>query len=991
MDKNGIFSTGENTDYSASTKKRLSGENILLFICAGIAAFCDFVLMIVAAVIDYGASVVVFPVFMLIADCLFIAGIRFTNFRFKYSLWVWVGYVVFSLFMTVLMLSLNGGMQNYDIMTTTACALDILAHILLWIVIGMCALFGYVKKDKKNKIILCAVVGIAVFMTFTYSVFVASNGYFGQGESLEIRAVAYKYDKQNDGYIASELAGGNGTKVVIPATFNGKKVFAVDTKIFASSIDNIVLESREKVEFIGLDNTSDKKDSISLGVDRDLIDDYRSQLINTNSSFAVSMANYMYPTRLADDEVYISFAYDWYDSSYVRQQLIPTYIGKKGEVFDIDEHAGNITYIDHGNNLDNADMHWAFTHNNGYIYKNTVAEEKSVNNTQINSNVFRAEVQFERVYRVSIGEDNDTKYEPKDTFKQTVIDGNTYDYRYVSQSNANSLLTEISRDGFYLNWYDNNNSKISDFSQYLTNNCTQLNKIAYINPEWTLKSPVIEELFTDRPDSKFIYGDGINFTVKAKAPVYGYNLDYSWMSPDSVNIGNDYQTSLSRVKPDMSGNYSIKITASSDETSLTSEVVQYINVTIDKKTLALNWSFPQNAIYDGQPKKASYTYNPEDAIAGDLITFTDDIQSVVNAGTYTNTVKLTDGYEDLYRLDSSQKYTYTVSKRPVTLVWEEKSFVYNGTLQYPQITGVNNAVSGEENFVLQNTEYNIVGGINAGNHTVKAVLSAGNYCLDGEQSKSYAIDKKQIAFVWQDTSEFVYNGQYQYPKVSDLTDVLQKDKTFVLDNIVYKDTGKNAGEYKVSASLGSAVINYSLTGTLQKSYTISRKDLTVNAKAQNKTYDGKQGGSFSITADGLASSDSITDLGNPLFSGDAVSAKDAGTYTLYVSLAPNQTTANYNITYNSATFEIYKKKVNLVWSNASFEWDGNTHSPKIVEAGQPYEGQTEVSYKYYDSKGTPLGSAPKDAGTYTVEAVVQSKNFDFGNTKISFTITKEVQ
>ena len=130
MNKNGIFSSRDDTDYSQSTLRRLSSDKILLLVCAGIAAFCDLITFIVSLVAGYGAGQVVLTVFMLIADGLFIAGICFTNFRFKYSLAVWIGYVAVSFVLSLIMLvGCSGGAGVYT-MTTAATALVILSHLI---------------------------------------------------------------------------------------------------------------------------------------------------------------------------------------------------------------------------------------------------------------------------------------------------------------------------------------------------------------------------------------------------------------------------------------------------------------------------------------------------------------------------------------------------------------------------------------------------------------------------------------------------------------------------------------------------------------------------------------------------------------------------------------------------------------------------------------------------------------------------------------------
>lgn len=986
MNKNGMFSNNENIDYSISTKKRMASEKILLLICAGIAAFCDFMLLIVSAVVGYNVSITIFPVFMLLADALFIVAIVFSNFRFKYSLWVWISYVAFSLFMTILLFVLNGGFYGYEIMTTTACALYILSHTILWIVIGLCALFSNLKKDIKHKIILCLVVGLGVIFVFSYSVFVASNGYLGQGESNTLRAVVYEYDKNTDTYTAKDIAQGRGEKVIIPDTFNGKKVNAVDVKIFGhNDISNIVLESKDELSFVNLSSSSQINENISIGIDRELIDTYRNKFFNQNNLANITLANCMYPTDLNSDEVYISFYYDFYESSEVRNNILPTYIGKKNQAFDLSYLTENISYIDNSDQTDNEDLHWSFVNNEGYIFSDIVSQEKSIIGQTLQDNVMRAEVQFERVYRVKFLDDNDTKYEADDTFKHTFLSDNEYYYRYTTINQADNLLSELSREGFELDWINNKGVNIGRLSSYLEANIFEKDDLVEIKPRWTLNAPVISKIFSQNDIANIFYGDNVVLDAEVAPPVEGYNLNFKWTNPSSKNLGSDKILSLAKVLPDMSGTYTLQIEAWSDETSLTSQSSQTITLNIMKKPVVIVWTFPENCVYDGQAKTAVYDYDKEVLIDKDMLAFEDDITSVKDAGNYKNTVVLTDEWAKLYELKNNI-FEYSVAKRPVSVTWDDLSYVYNGELQHPLAESIENVLSGEENIVRENIKYHVADGINAGQHTVSLSLNAKNYTFDKTQAKQYTIEKREIQLIFGGKSEVVYNGYTQYPLISDIDNIIEKDKEAVLKDIVYENMGRNVGKYNIEAKLGDNSSNYVLSSPASKEFKITPKDIVIKAVAPDKTYDGQMGGNFSVEIQGLAYGDSYEDFGVPVFGGDAIAAIDVGTYTLEVSYPPNDTTNNYNITRQSTTFTITKRVCSLVWTENVFDMDGIAHAPEVETYKQPYEGQISVSYKYYDNSGKLLDEKPVKAGSYSVEAIITSQNFQLTNTKISFTI-----
>lgn len=997
MNKNGIFSSRDDTDYSQSTLRRLSSDKILLLVCAGIAAFCDLITFIVSLVAGYGAGQVVLTVFMLIADGLFIAGICLTNFRFKYSLAVWIGYVAVSFVLSLIMLvGCSGGSGVYT-MTTAATALVILSHLILWIVIGVCALAdNFFPRKSYVKIVICVVTGLAVLLTFAYSIYVADKGYYGQNEDNNIRVVAYTEDFELDGYKASSVVEGRGDKIVIPSTFNGKKVVSISANILKDkSINNIVIEGSEMLEIKGIMDDTEISQSLRIGVSQHVIDAYRAKHAADTSDYSLTLVNAFYPADLEEDQTYITFAYDWMESNLVRGQLIPTWIGKKGEVFNLESYAqaNSIAYVNNRNMTDDLELDWNVSNNLGYIFKSVTFDGESVEDITVDESIYRAKVSFDKIYKVEILDDNDTLYEPDEDFKTMNLYGNTYEYRYVAESLANSFLQEISREGFNLTWkYDYNGATYyaDDLSKALAEGKVSFtNGRVQLTPEWQLKSPVINGVTTDKANNSFVYGDDMTLSVDATAPAQGFNLSYEWKGVTS-NLGTSKDILLNCVTPDHTGRYTVTVTASSPQTSLTSEATAYTDVDVAKKVLRFEWTFPQDAVYDGTSRQAVCEIVAADVVADDVLNIATDATAVKDAGNYSSKVTLLSGDNaSYYEMDASCKFSYSVAKRSLTLVWEDKEFTYNGNSQYPSVASLTNAVAGEDDEILSGITYSNYGK-NAGSYNVRASLPAdSNYSVTQGASKSYSINKKEVSLVWQSVGTYVYNGYAQYPVATDITGTLDSDKTAVFANIVYSDYGIGAGEYTVKAKLGAGSSNYLLTGEMQKTYSIDKKALTINAVAQNKTYDGKAGGSFSVTVTGLVGNDTVASLGTPVFAGDAVNAVDAGSYTLSVSFAQNSVNKNYSISYNDGTFVISPKTVSAVWSSQrEFVFDGNGHSPYIVTQGTEYENQAVISYEYYTSDGQKVGS-PIEEGEYYVQAKVQSKNFVFTGTSVDFRITAQ--
>lgn len=999
MNNNGIFSQRDDTDYSASTAKRLSCEKVLLIVCAGIAAFCDFVTFVVACVAQYAPAFIMFPLFLLAVDGLFIAGICFTNFRFRYSLAVWIGYLILSFTFTVIMLAGAAGSSGIQNFTTAAIALAVLSHIVLWLTIGICALAGnFFPRKNYVKVILCAVTGIAVLFTFAYSVFVADKGFYGQDEDNLVRAVSYTEDESLDGYQAHALLMGCGTKVVIPETFNGKKVVSVSADILVDdSIDNIVIEGEEMLEIRDFESDMQIPSTLSIGVSKNTIDEYREKYIGLALDNTLALASAFYPADLADDERYVTFAYDWAASDEVLNHVLPTWIGKKGDVLDISSYAeaNGITYIVNGDMRDSEDLHWNMLNNGGYVFKDVNAGGENVDGKKIDDSLYRAKVNFDKIYKVTVLDDNDSEYEPDASFKTTGIGDEVLDYRYVAYSVADELLQEIAREGFSLAWEEElrgERSRFTSLKDLLDSDAAYIyNNNVSIAPVWTLNAPQIVRTYTDRADNKFVYGDDVNFGVDALAPFEGCTLSYVWRGADGKPLGYYTQQALvTCITPALAGTYQVTVKASSDQTSLISETQGSVTLAVDKKTLRFIWSFPENAVYDGSERAATCEIVAEDVVGDDYLTFTVDTAPVVNAGTYTDKVTLLQGDNaGYYGFDSSAQFTYSVAKRPVSLSWQNTQFIYNGGYQYPKVDSVSNAVIGEEDEVIASVIYGKYGR-NAGTFEVTASFASdSNYTISEGAVKSYSISKKEVVAVWQYTDKFVYNGYGQYPVIEDIEGLTDADRAGVIAGVIYSGYGKNAGEYTVGLSLGSGSENYLLVGDTEKTYTISKKSLTVGAVAADKVYDGKAGGNFTIRVQGLVGKDTAASLGAPVFSGDAVSAVNAGSYTLSVSFEPNDVNANYDIVYTSDTFVISPKSVAAVWSGTRvFAEDGEQHAPYIVTDGREYQGQAEITYEYFTSDGEPVAK-PSEAGKYYVTASVKSDNYVLTGLRCDFEIVVE--
>ena len=218
MKRTGLFTTTENIDYSSSTVKTFGGRRLFLLILSILATVSDLVALIIFAVADHGGYITI-PALLIVFDALFILGVCFSNFRFKYSVGIWTAYIVVTVIL-LSMISLSTS-SEYPVMTNTAIALNTLAHIALFGAIIFAGIYPLLKQNKKTKIAMITVTAVALILVCSFTLFFTVNGYYGQGFVSEYRNVKYQYDSKSDTYIAFSAEYGRSKYVLIPEQFNG--------------------------------------------------------------------------------------------------------------------------------------------------------------------------------------------------------------------------------------------------------------------------------------------------------------------------------------------------------------------------------------------------------------------------------------------------------------------------------------------------------------------------------------------------------------------------------------------------------------------------------------------------------------------------------------------------------------------------------------------------------------------------------------------------
>ena len=230
-------------------------------------------------------------------------------------------------------------------------------------------------------------------------------------------------------------------------------------------------------------------------------------------------------------------------------------------------------------------------------------------------------------------------------------------------------------------------------------------------------------------------------------------------------------------------------------------------------------------------------------------------------------------------------------------------------------------------------------------------------------------------------TSFTYNGSSQTPTVTvKLGDTELTESTDY--NVSYTNSNGGAGN-----TINAGTVTVTVTGTDTGSYagktgtatyTIAPAELTIKAKDQTITYGG------SIVQDvaqcmvsGLCSPDTLTNI---TLTASATDVTTTGTITpsdAYIKNGDMDVTANYDITYVNGKLIILKATPTIIFQEEYASGKTYDGAPLADPAEQDLTitggSYNDVKFTWYQGavgSGTPLASAPKDAGTYYVVASI---------------------
>ena len=996
------------------TQKRTNSPKLFLLFSSIIALLSNVAIIILLGVNGGNAQYYIAPVVLGAMDLLLIASVVFTNYRFKYGLYQSIAYIG-AVFITIVVTMVFRYQGN------KARIFSLISEI-IWIVVHLmtmtAVLFLTFRAAKYRKWAMPA--GIASFIAFSafcvvYVIYIAVAGYFGQGAVGELRPLLYEYNKSSQTYTVAGIGEGKGDTIIIPETFDSIKIANIDCNVFTeSNVKNVYLECGKSTKFTNVTALSKLNENTKVHIPKENYDTLRNSLYTQMSALGKPalvekvkmLTECMAPSGLDSNEVYISYTYTKEDLENVAEDYLPTQYVKKGTVFTAAAYAEKIPYAAHMDETSDEDLHWSYNNLQQAIFTGFYNGETNMEGVKVENNIQNVSLKFEQIYCVSIADDNDTKYEPSNSFKNTEVDGEVLNYRYMTQNTANDILNSIERrDGFDLQWtYGVVETAFDDLKVLLTETLPNAKtEIVQIQPEWSLHLPTITELKTNCDENKVTYGEDLKFTATAQAPAEGFLLNYQWIKDYSIEQDGGMEYEIPCIDINQDGIYTVSVTASAEFTSLTSKATQSINVEVEKRAMPFEWILPTNQVYEAAYKTISATYDETEVVKNDVIDYVIENDRIRNAGTYPLSIVLMgDTAMRYYVPEECATNSFRIDPYQIEANWETSSFnfIYDGTDHLPFVNGTYGIGEDEYYGPIYIT---VVGKAkNAGTYTATATSEDPNYTLTNG-TQDFTIQQREISFVWDAITELTYNGAEQMVSVVALENIVWGEEQETLNKLIYAPEGKgtNVGAYTMNASFPEGSnYKYAATETGNHDYQIVKAPLSVVLEAHAKTYDGQvfAYSGYSYIVNGLQGKDKFEEVfANFAYVGDAIAAINHGDYTIEANYEQGEKYGNYNInggTYviDTTMLTIERRPVTLTWQDSlSLVYNAEEQEVKVKAINNVVASEADAQLAaliYADNTATVVGhyvaSVALPEGSNYVFDTAQYENGQMG-----FDITKK--
>ena len=411
---------------------------------------------------------------------------------------------------------------------------------------------------------------------------------------------------------------------------------------------------------------------------------------------------------------------------------------------------------------------------------------------------------------------------------------------------------------------------------------------------------------------------------------------------------------------------------------------QFVEVTIAKKTVGLDWSNLEFT-YDGSEHCPETTVTG--LVTGDTCTVT-VTGGQTDAGTYEATA--TGLSNDNYELPATVTKSFEIKKASASITKVPTAvggLVYDGTSHALVTAGTANGGKIQYSLTETGTYTDAVPvGKNAGTYTVyyKLVGLNANYAAENADGQfvEATITQKVVALDWQVTIG-AYDGKERTVTATVAEEDLVVGDTCNVTVETIDGPAINAGNYTAKATALSNA-NYALPENVTQEFSIEKRDVFFSEKpvAKELTYTGA---AQELVTKGKATEGGkiVYRLGDGEFSDTIPTGKAVGKYTVGVSVDATDNNHAGGSEYDEIEVTIAQKALTLTWSNTELTFNDKEQSPTATLNGVVGGDDVKVT----------VNEAKKEVGKYT--ATVTFSGTDIANyklptnTSVEFSIVKK--
>ncbi len=918
----------------AYASNKISSSKWLLLLCAASAAAVDIIIIALLFAGGEEGEYLACPFILLIFDIFYFAvSLFFTNFRFKYSLGVWISYILLYTLGLIIWVAIILGNKG-TVLTNGSIALWAGVHAFNIVCAVICALYASHVIKKLWLALIFAVIFLAG--AATYAGYLFSDGFFGQGRGY--RTLVYSYNSAKQEYAVTGVLSGKSDKVNVPATFNGKPV----TKVSFSLLTKSGIRQYNLPESVTFTDQSALARPLKLSdkvinVDKKSVNEIRNGFLalaeteNDNvRDNAIELANATLPVNLGVNEGYVAFNYDKEAYDAWKGNAIPVYVGDLS-AFDLNAYTAGFGYVAHRDNGSGDNYDYAYK-SGGYILSQ-IADGRGNEISEISESTV-ARLKFEKVYRISVDGGNDTKYNLHEKQPELCFDtvgGQPIGYKYLTIKTAETFLDGLTpRKGFSCKWVTYKNGLTVD-GKYITDLPEKLEKDGdgfTLSTRWELNRPVLT-VGTSAAGNIITYGEDVTIYSDVQIEAEGVVPEYEWRYNDEATARwKTAEIFLDRPKvTDYSGTYKLIVKVNGGEvTSLTTVANGSVELTIKPKTVEFTWDIPaeDELVYDGSEKYVVGSFDNTQLVPGDTLDYSfmgvqsNGVYTLKNAKTYECSALVYYPSTDNYDVRNTSK-TVVVKPRPVQAEWSGYNVVYNGSPQKPDATATGVGTDGQLPIIVSGSFKN------AGSYNATATLSDTNYTITNPVQR-FTISKKPLN-VTLGSATVVY-GEKISGSVSmkyegfvggeDLSVLGGKENFYTVPAI-------GDGDYKVGSYPNGVMCSGLTSGNYTITYTggpltVVKRTAEIVWNVPLPEYDGKAKNVTATVGNKLAGDDvSFTVSGGNGITVDtytatvtAITGADAGNYQL-----PEAVTRQYTVTKRTATV-VWNLPENPVYSGENY-------------------------------------------------------------------------